>query len=467
VKEFDVVIIGSGPGGYVCAIRCAQLGLKTAIVEKYDSLGGTCLNVGCIPSKAWLDSSERFHSIKHHGADHGIISNDLKLDFKKMKERVESVVKKTCDGLTYLMKKNKVETFIGIGSFEDKNTVLIKQGDEEKRIIGKNIVIATGSKPSSIPGIEIDKKSIISSTEALYLDKLPKHLMIVGGGIIGLELGSVYRRLGSEVTVIEYEDSIISMMDKDLGKELQKSLTKIGVKFLLGHKVKNVKKIKTKLSLTAENVKSGDEIKLDGDKCLVSVGRAAYTEGLNLEAIGIDLDKQRKISTNSLNQTSINHIYAIGDVTQGIMLAHKAEEEGVYVAELISGQKPHINHSLIPNVVYTWPEVSSVGATEAELKEKGIKYKVGSFPFKASGRARASNEDEGFIKVLADHETDELLGVHMIGPRVADLISEAVVAMEFKASAEDICRICHAHPTYTETFKEACLAATENRAIHI
>ncbi len=469
MDEYDVVVIGSGPGGYVCAIRCAQLGLKTAIVEKYSTLGGTCLNVGCIPSKAWLDSSERFHSLKHSGEEHGIQCKDLKLDFKKMKTRVESVVKNTCDGLTYLMKKNNITTFTGFGSFKDKHTIQISQSSEKESLTikGKKIVIATGSKPTSVPGIDFDKKNIISSTEALYLDKLPKHLMVVGGGIIGLELGSVYRRLGSEVTVVEFENSILSSMDKDLGKELQKSLKKVGIKFLLGHKVKEVKSNKSKLKLSAENIKSGEEVILEGDKCLVSVGRSAYTDGLNLNSVGIQVDKRKRVETNKYNQTSVDHIYAIGDVTKGIMLAHKAEEEGVYVAELIAGQKPHINHSLIPNVVYTWPEVASVGAAEKELKENGIKYKTGSFPFKASGRARASNENEGFIKVLADKKTDEILGVHMIGPRVADLISEAVVAMEYKASAEDIARICHAHPTYTETFKEACLDATDKRAVHI
>lgn len=466
MKEFDVTVIGSGPGGYVCAIRCAQLGLKTALVEKYDTLGGTCLNVGCIPSKAWLDSSERFFELNESGSDHGIMFKELKLDFKKMRERVQSVVSQTCGGISYLMKKNKITVFHGIGSFVDDNKIKIT-GKEEETIFSKNIVIATGSKPSSLPGIEIDKKGIITSTEALYLDKLPKHMMIIGGGVIGLELGSVYKRLGSKVSVIEYADSIIPTMDKDLGKELQKSLKKIGVDFYLGHKVEKVINKKGKVELTATNNKTGESVSLSGDKCLVCVGRAPYTDSLNLESVGVNLDDRKRVITDDQMKTNKSHIFAIGDVTTGPMLAHKAEEEGVFVAETIAGQKPFLNHHLIPGVVYTWPEVASVGYTEEQAKEKGIKYKKGAFPFKASGRARASNESQGFIKVLAVQETDEIIGVHMIGPRAADLISEAVVAMEYKASAEDICRICHAHPTYSEAFKEACLAATENRAIHI
>ena len=466
MKEFDVTIIGSGPGGYVSAIRCAQLGLKTALIEKYNTLGGTCLNVGCIPSKAWLDSSERFYELAHSGEDHGIMVKDLKLDFKKMKTRVESVVEQTCGGIDYLMKKNKIEVFHGFGSFVDSNKIKI-EGEKTEEITSKHIIVATGSKPASLPGIEIDKKNIISSTEALYLDKLPKEILIIGGGVIGLELGSVYARLGSKVSVIEYANSIIPTMDKDLSKELQKTMKKLGVEFYLGHKVEEVKNIKTKVELKATNNKSGETVVLKGDKCLVCVGRKPYTDKLNLEAAGVKTDDRGRVITNDQMQTNQSHIFAIGDVTTGPMLAHKAEEEGVFAAEKIAGQKPHINHHLIPGVVYTWPEVAAVGYTEEQLKEKGIAYKKGSFPFKASGRARASNESDGLIKVLADKETDEILGVHMIGPRAADLISEAVVAMEFRASAEDICRICHAHPTYTEAFKEACLAATENRAVHI
>lgn len=466
MKEFDVTIIGSGPGGYVSAIRCAQLGLKTALIEKYNTLGGTCLNVGCIPSKAWLDSSERFYELAHSGEDHGIMVKDLKLDFKKMKTRVESVVEQTCGGIDYLMKKNKIEVFHGFGSFIDRNKIKI-EGEKKEEITSKHIIIATGSKPASLPGIEIDKKNIISSTEALYLDKLPKEILIIGGGVIGLELGSVYARLGSKVSVIEYANSIIPTMDKDLSKELQKSMKKLGVEFYLGHKVEEVSSTKTKVELKATNNKSGETVVLKGDKCLVCVGRKPYTDKLNLESAGVKIDDRGRVITNDQMQTNQSHIYAIGDVTTGPMLAHKAEEEGVFAAEKIAGQKPHINHHLIPGVVYTWPEVAAVGYTEEQLKEKGIAYKKGSFPFKASGRARASNESDGLIKVLADKETDEILGVHMVGPRAADLISEAVVAMEFRASAEDICRICHAHPTYTEAFKEACLAATENRAVHI
>ena len=468
MKEYDVVVIGSGPGGYVCAIRCAQLGLNTALVEKYKNLGGTCLNVGCIPSKAWLDSSERFHSLVHSVSDHGILIKDVKLDFIRMGERVKNVVRQTSDGIQFLMKKNNIDIYNGTGSLVNKNVISIKKANDKKetQISSKNIVLGTGSKPTTIPGVNIDKKDVITSSEALYLDKLPKQLMIIGGGIIGLELGSVYRRLGSEVTVIEYENRIISNMDEDLGKELLKSLKKIGIKFLLNHKVLGVEKEKGKTVIIAENLRN-EALRVQGDKCLVCVGRKAYTDGLGLENAGVLVRSDGKIDVNEYNQTSTKNIFALGDVTRGLMLAHKAEEEGVYVAEIISGQQPEINHSLIPNVVYTWPEVASVGKTEKELIDSGVEYKKGSFPFKASGRARASNESEGFIKVLSDKVNDEILGVHMIGPRVADLISEAVVALEYRASAEDIARTCHAHPTYAETFKEACLAATENRAIHI
>ncbi|MDA8792742.1 dihydrolipoyl dehydrogenase [Bacteriovoracaceae bacterium] len=466
MNEYDVIIIGSGPGGYVSAIRCAQLGLKTAIVEKYNTLGGTCLNVGCIPSKAWLDSSERFHDIVHSVKDHGINVKEAKLDFKKMRERVEKVVSQTCEGINYLMKKNKITVYTGMGSFIDTHTVEVK-GKKTEKIQGKNIVIATGSKPISLPGIDIDKKRVVTSTEALYLEKLPKSMVVIGGGVIGLELGSVYARLGTKVTVIEYADSIIATMDKDLGKELQKTLKKLGIEFYLSHGVKETKSTTKKVTVKAENNKTKEMIEVDCEICLVSVGRKAFTDSLGLENLGIEVDDRGRIPSNEKMQTSHAHIYAIGDVTKGAMLAHKAEEEGVFVAETIAGQKPHINHHLIPGVVYTWPEVAAVGFNEVELKEKGIPFKKGSFPFKASGRARASNESDGFIKVLAHKDTDEILGVHMIGPRAADLISEAVVAMEYKASAEDICRICHAHPTYSESFKEACLAATENRAVHI
>ncbi len=463
MKEFDVIVIGAGPGGYVCAIRCAQLGLKTALVEKYKTLGGTCLNVGCIPSKAWLDSSERYESLVHQFKYHGIEAENVKLNFAKMRERVEKVVSDTCGGIQFLMKKNKIEVLSGHASFKDAHTVIV--GDEECR--GKNIVLATGSKPSSLPSIQIDKERIVTSTEMLFLKERPDHLVVIGGGVIGLELGQVMLRLGSKVSVVEFCNGIIPTMDKDLGKTLQKVFKKEGMEIYTEHAVQNVIRNGNEVKVIAKSNDGAKDIELIADYCLVSVGRRPYTDSLGLENAGVQVSERGFINVNNHLQTSASHIYAIGDVVGGAMLAHKAEEEGVFVAELLAGQKPHMNYNLIPGVVYTHPEVASVGATEQQLKDKGIAYKTGSFPFKASGRARASNESEGFIKVLADKATDEILGVHMIGPRAADMIAEAVVAMEFRASAEDIARICHAHPTYTESFKEACLAATENRALHI
>lgn len=466
--QYDVVVIGSGPGGYVAAIRCAQLGLKTAIVEKYTTFGGTCLNVGCIPSKALLDSSEHFYNASHTFEAHGIKLKDLKVDLSQMIKRKNEVVEQTTAGIVYLFKKNKVTSYQGIGSFVDKNTIKVSKVDgSSENITAKNVIIATGSKPTELPFLKTDKKRIITSTEALNLPEVPKHLILIGGGVIGLELGSVYARLGAKVTVLEFADSIIGTMDKTLGAELLKSLKKLGMEFLLSHKVTGASVKGNKVTVTADDP-SGKGISLEGDYCLLAVGRTAYTEGLALENVGITLEERgKKITVDEHLQTKVPGIYAIGDVVRGAMLAHKAEDEGVFVAEYIAGQKPHINYNLIPGVVYTWPEVASVGYTEEQLKEQGKKYKVGSFPFKASGRARASMDTDGLVKVLADAATDEILGVHMIGPRVADMIAEAVVAMEFRASAEDIARICHAHPTFTEVFKEAALAATDNRAIHI
>lgn len=465
-QEYDVVVIGSGPGGYVCAIRCAQLGMKTAIVEKYATLGGTCLNVGCIPSKAWLDSSERYYELVNHFADHGINTGKIALDFKKMGERVKKVVSDTCSGIEFLMKKNKIDVYRGHGSFKDDHTITIK-GEKEETISFKNAVIATGSKPSTLPSIKIDKDRIITSTEALTLTSLPKSMVVVGGGVIGLEMSSVFSRLGTKVSVVEYADSIIATMDKDLGKHLQRTLKKEGIEFYTGHGVNSVSKKGKGVSVKATVNKDGKEIELEAEYCLVAVGRKPYTDELGLGNVGITLDERGRVPSDDHLRTAKPNIYAIGDVTTGVMLAHKAEEEGVFVAEVMAGQKPHMNYNLIPGVVYTWPEVASVGQTEAQLKEAGIAYKTGNFPFKASGRARASDESDGFIKVLADKTTDEILGVHMMGPRCADLIAEAVLAMEYRASAEDVARTCHAHPTYTESLKEACLAATENRALHI
>lgn len=468
MEKFDVAIIGSGPGGYVAAIRCAQLGMKTALIEKYSTLGGTCLNVGCIPSKALLDSSEHYFNAVHHFEEHGIEVKSPKVNIKQMIERKRGVVKMTCDGINFLMKKNKITVYTGVGSFESKSVINIAKADGSKEQIEfAKAIIATGSKPSSLPGIEIDKKRIITSTEALELQEIPKHLIVIGGGVIGLELGSVYARLGAKVSVVEFMDRLIPTMDAGLGKELQRVLKKdLKMEFFMKHKVESVVAKGKEVTVTADNGK-GEKIEIKGDYVLMAVGRKPYTEGLNLEKAGIKLDARGRVEVDAHLKTSADNIYAIGDVVVGAMLAHKAEEEGVYVAEQLAGQKPHINHNLIPGVVYTWPEVAAVGQTEEQLKEKGIKYKVGSFPFKASGRARASMDTDGFIKVLADEATDEVLGVHMIGPRTADMIAEAVVAMEFRASAEDISRICHAHPTFTESLKEAALDATGKRALHI
>jgi dihydrolipoamide dehydrogenase len=468
MNAYDVVIIGSGPGGYVSAIRCAQLGLKTALIEKYSTLGGTCLNVGCIPSKALLDSSEHYEQATHTFTEHGIdIKGDIKINLAQMIKRKQDVVDQTTKGIDFLMKKNKIDVYKGLGSFEDARTIAITKEDGSKELItSNNSVIATGSKPASLPFITIDKKRIITSTEALVMTEIPKHLIIIGGGVIGLELGSVYARLGAKVSVVEYMDSIIPTMDRTMGKELQKSLKKIGFEFHLSHKVKEVI-AKGKVVTVKADASDGKELILEGDYCLVAVGRKPYTDGLTADKAGVKIDERGRVEVDGHLQTNIPGIYAIGDVIKGAMLAHKAEEEGTFVAETIAGQKPHINYNLIPGVVYTWPEVASVGYTEEQIKEQGTPYKVGSFPFKASGRARASMDTDGLIKVLAHKDTDEILGVHMIGPRCADLIAEAVVAMEFRASAEDIARISHAHPTFTESFREACLDATDKRAIHI
>lgn len=466
--QFDVTIIGSGPGGYVAAIRCAQLGMKTAIIEKYDMLGGTCLNVGCIPSKALLDSSEHFHNASHRFAEHGIKVSSLKVDVQQMIRRKQDVVDQTCKGVAFLMKKNKIAVFHGTGSFVDKNTIRIdkKDGSSEQITTAKTI-IATGSKPVTPDFMAYDKNRVITSTEALNLTEIPSSMIVIGAGVIGLELGSVYARLGTKVEVVEFMDRILPGMDTDCAKELQKSLKGLGMTFHLSHAVSEVKAAKKQVSVTMKAKDADGATTLTADYCLIAIGRRPYTQGLGLENVGISLDEKGRIPVNDHLQTAVDGIYAIGDVIKGAMLAHKAEEEGVMVAEYLAGQKPHIDYNLIPGVVYTWPEVSAVGKTEETLKAEGVPYKVGKFPFKALGRARASMDVDGMVKVIAHKDTDELLGVHMVGPRVADVIMEAVALMEFRASAEDMARICHPHPTYTEAVKEAALAATENRALHV
>lgn len=466
MSSYDVAVIGSGPGGYVAAIRCAQLGLNTVLIEKYTTLGGTCLNVGCIPSKSLLDSSHHYEEAQKHFAEHGIeIEGEIKVNLKQMIDRKASVVEQTTKGIDYLMEKNKITVLQGVGSFVDATHIKI-EGKDAQTIEAKNTIIATGSKPASLTFIKLDKERVITSTEALKLSEIPKHLLVIGGGVIGLELGQVYRRLGAEVSVIEYADRITPVMDAALSKELMKVMKKQGVQFYLSHGVTKVERKGKMVTVTASD-KKGSEVQWEGDYCLVSVGRKPFTDGLNAQAAGVQVNEKGQIEVNDHLQTSAPGIYAIGDVVRGAMLAHKAEEEGVMVAELIAGQKPHINYNLIPNVIYTWPEVAAVGKTEEQLKAEGIAYKSGQFPMRALGRARASMDTDGFVKILADAQTDEVLGVHMIGARAADLIAEAVTAMEFRASAEDIARMSHSHPTYAEAIKEAALAATENRALHI
>lgn len=466
MSVFDVAVIGSGPGGYVAAIRCAQLGMKTALIEKYNTLGGTCLNVGCIPSKSLLDSSHHYEDATKHFGEHGIeVQGEIKVNFKQMIDRKAAVVDQTTKGIDYLMDKNKIEVFHGLGSLIDETHIQI-EGEKKQTLEAKNIIIATGSKPGTLPFIELDKERVITSTEALKLKEIPKHLVVIGGGVIGLELGQVYRRLGAEVSVIEYADRITPVMDAALSRELMKVMKKQGVKFYLSHGVNKVSRKGKEVTVTATD-KKGVNVDFKGDYCLVSVGRRPHTEGLNAQAAGVQLNERGQVEVNEHLQTTAPNIYAIGDVVRGAMLAHKAEEEGVLVAEWIAGQKPHIDYNLIPNVIYTWPEVAAVGKTEEQLKEAGISYKTGQFPMRALGRARASMDTDGFVKILADAATDEVLGVHMIGARAADLIAEAVTAMEFRASAEDIARMSHSHPTYAEAIKEAALAATENRPLHI
>ena len=464
-QNFDLLVIGGGPGGYVCAIRAAQLGLKTACVESRGTLGGTCLNVGCIPSKSLLNSSELYHKAKTNFNNLGIEIGDVKLNIEKLMKTKSKSVQVLTKGIEFLFKKNKVTYIKGKAVFFSKNNVVVYQDGKKSSYSSKNIVISTGSTNSSLPGIDIDEKNIVSSTGALSFSKVPENLVVIGGGYIGLEMGSVWSRLGSKVTVIEYLDFITPGMDREISNEFQKILTKQGIKFKLNHKVTAVKNLNNKVVVDFTNNKSKAKERLDCDKVLVAVGRKPYTEGLNLTKIGIKKDSKGTVEVNKKFQTSVPNIYAIGDVIKGPMLAHKAEEEGIAVAEILAGQAGHVNYDVIPGVIYTSPEVASVGKTEEQLKENKISYKIGKFPFLANSRAKVNNESDGFVKILAEKNTNKILGVHIIGPHCGDMIAEMALAMEFGANAEDIARTCHAHPTHTEAIKEAALAV-DKRPIH-
>ena len=464
--NFDLVVIGGGPGGYVCAIRAAQLGLKTACVESRGALGGTCLNVGCIPSKSLLNLSENYYKAKKDFNQQGIEIDGIKLNIEKMMSNKNKSIQVLTKGVEFLFKKNKVSYFKGKGAIFSKNDIVVFGSNNSRtNIKAKNIVIATGSEVASLPGIEIDEKNVVSSTGALSFEKVPKKLAVIGGGYIGLEMGSVWSRLGSDVTVIEYLDFITPGMDREVSNEFQKILTKQGIKFKMGSKVNTVNSKGDSVTISYTELKNSKEEKIEVDKVLVSVGRKPYTEGLNLSKVGIKLDNKGRIEVNNKLQTSVENIYAIGDVIQGPMLAHKAEEEGIAVAETLAGQSGHVNYDVIPGVVYTSPEVATVGKTEEQLKKDNRNYKIGKFPFLANSRAKVNNETDGFVKILADSKTDKVLGVHIIGPHCGDMIAEMALAMEFGASAEDIARTCHAHPTHTEAIKEAALAV-DKRPIH-
>ncbi len=466
--QYDIIFIGSGPGGYVAAIRASQLGMKTAIIEKYNTLGGTCLNVGCIPSKALLDSSEHYYNARHHFAEHGIEVPKVGLQMPQMIARKQQVVSQTCDGVAFLMKKNKIDVYQGHGSLEGGRMVSVsKENGEKVTLEGKHIVIATGSKPITPEAFQYDKNRVITSTEALNIEKLPKSMIIIGAGVIGLELGSVFARLGTQVDIVEYEDRILNGMDADCAKELQKSLKGLGITFHLGHKVLTVKGQKNSAVVRFESKKGGEPIEKTVDYCLIAIGRRPYTEGLGLEKAGVNLDERGRVIVNDSMETSASGIYAIGDVVRGAMLAHKASEEGIFLVEKLAGMHAHIDYNLIPGVVYTWPEVAGVGKTEEQLKAEGIPYKTGKFPFKALGRARASGDTEGLVKIIAHSETDEILGIHMCGARAADLIASSVAQLTFRASAEDVAIMSHAHPTFAEAIKEAAFAAWEGRALHL
>ena len=465
MDNFDLVVIGGGPGGYVCAIRAAQLGLKTACVESRGALGGTCLNIGCIPSKSLLNLSENFHKAKKDFDRQGIEIEGIKLNIEKMMLNKNKSIQVLTKGVEFLFKKNKVTYIKGKGALFSKNDIVVYENNKKTNYKTKNIVIATGSDVASLPGIEIDEKNIISSTGALSLNKVPKKLAVIGGGYIGLEMGSVWSRLGSEVTVIEYLDFITPGMDREISNEFKKILIKQGIKFKMGCKVNSVKNNGTKVVINYTDTKSSKDETLEADKVLVSVGRKPYTEGLNLTKVGVKKDNKGRIEVNKKLQTSVENIYAIGDVIKGPMLAHKAEEEGIAVAEILAGQAGHVNYDVIPGVIYTSPEVATVGKTEEQLKEENKSYKVGKFPFLANSRAKVNNETEGFVKILADSKSDKVLGVHIIGAHCGNMIAEMALAMEFGASAEDIARTCHAHPTHTEAIKEAALAV-DKRPIH-
>ncbi len=465
MEKFDLIVIGGGPGGYVCAIRASQLGLKTACIESRGTLGGTCLNIGCIPSKSLLNLSENFHKAKKDFNKQGIEIEGIKLNIEKMMLNKNKSVQVLTKGVEFLFKKNKVTYIKGKGVLFSKNDIVVYDKNLKTNYKAKNIVIATGSEVTSLPGIEIDEKNIISSTGALSLNKVPKKLAVIGGGYIGLEMGSVWSRLGAEVTVIEYLEFITPGMDREISNEFKKILIKQGIKFKMGSKVNSVKNSKNGVSINFTDIKNSREETLEFDKVLVSVGRKPYTEGLNLNKVGVKKDSKGRIEVNEKLQTSIKNIYAIGDVIKGPMLAHKAEEEGIAVAEILAGQSGHVNYDVIPGVIYTSPEVATVGKTEEQLKEEKKSYKVGKFPFLANSRAKVNNETEGFVKILADSQTDKVLGVHIIGPHCGDMIAEMALAMEFGASAEDIARTCHAHPTHTEAIKEAALAV-DKRPIH-
>ena len=466
-KSYDLVIIGSGPGGYVAAIRGSQLGFRIALVEKEDRLGGTCLNVGCIPSKALLDSSELFHQASRTMSLHGVNVQGVKLDWPRMMKRKEAVVKSTAQGVDFLMKKHRVDRYLGQGSLVDGNTVeVVRPGEKSNRLRAEKIILATGSRPISLPGIPVDGRQVVTSTHALSFKTIPKHLIVIGGGVIGVEIGSIYARLGSRITIVEFTESLIPSMDREIAKGLQGSLRQLGMEFHLHTQVTRIEKADRQVTVFAKD-RDKKEIKIKGECALMAVGRGPCTEDLGLEKIGIKTDTHGHILIDERFSTNVESIYAVGDVVGGAMLAHKASEEGIACVEIMAGHRPHLNHRLIPNVVYTWPEVASTGESEEELKHRNAVYRVGRFPFKASGRAKAAEETDGMVKILSDQKTDEVLGVHILGARASDLIGEAVLAMEYRASAEDIGSTIHAHPTFSEAFKEAALAATGNRSLHI